>query len=101
MNVNEIATKEDILVLQQKINSLIATVESLKSSSTTKKDETYLTSKEVMELFKISKSHLSDLRIEGRIPYMKPFGVLLYPKSEIDKILRGSCKPPSNQLKAD
>jgi predicted DNA-binding transcriptional regulator AlpA len=88
MNTNEIVTKQDLYLLHEKIDYLIETVEKLKFPSQNNKHEVYLTSKEVMDTYKISKSHLSDLRIEGKIPYSNPFGVILYPKSEIEELIR-------------
>jgi hypothetical protein len=43
-----------------------------------------------MKIHKVSKSQLHDLRIENKIPYSKPFGILIYPKSEIEKIIMDS-----------
>lgn len=92
MNPNEIATKQDIYLLQEKINMLIDLIKKLQSDKSCGSQETYLTSKEVTETFKISKSHLSDLRIEGKIPYSDTFGVLLYSKSEIESIIKNGGK---------
>jgi hypothetical protein len=96
MNIQEIATKEDIVALHQKLNSLIATVDRLIHTPDTSKNEKYLTSKEVMEMLRISKSHLNDLRIEGKIPHTKPYGVILYPKAEIEKMLKKWTKGTSD-----
>ncbi len=96
MNIQEIATKEDILALHLKLNSLIAAVERLIPESLANKNEKYLTSKEVMEVLRISKSHLNDLRIEGKIPHTKPYGIFLYPKAEIEKMLKKWTKGTSD-----
>lgn len=88
MNTNEIATKQDIDILHKKINSLIDAFDKLISVHNNNSQEDYLTSKEVCQKYKISKSHLTDLRIEGKIPYSKPFGVFLYPQNEIEKIIK-------------
>ena len=87
MNLNEIATKHDIEMLHKKINLLLEEIAKIKPPNENFHNETYLTSKEVIEKYKISKSHLTDLRIENKIPYSKPFGILIYPKSEIEKII--------------
>ena len=63
-------------------------VAKIKSPTEKAGQEIYLTSREVIETYKISKSQLSDLRIEKKIPYYKPFGILIYPKSEIEKIIK-------------
>ena len=88
MNPNEIATKQDINALHEKLNQLLNAYANQHGSPKNYHPETYLNSKEVCETYKVSKSHLTDLRIEGKIPFLKPFGVLLYPKSEIEKIIR-------------
>lgn len=90
MNPNDLATKEDINLLHQKINLLMEEIAKIKSPAENLRKETYLTSREVCETYKISKSHLTDLRIENKIPYSNPFGILIYPKSEIEKIIRDS-----------
>jgi hypothetical protein len=87
MTTNEIATKQDINLLHEKINLLMEEIAKIKSPAENSRQGTYLNSREVCETYKISKSHLTDLRIEGKIPYSKPFGILLYPKSEIEKII--------------
>ena len=88
MNTNEIATKQDINKLHEKINDLIDTIGKLKSHSPNKSQEEYLTSKEMQETYKFSKSHLSDLRNEGKVPYSDTFGIYLYPKSEIEELVK-------------
>ena len=95
MNSNEIATKQDINQLHEKINLLLEEVAKSKSPVENPRQETYLTSREVMERYKISKSQLSDLRIEKKIPYAKPFGILIYPKSEIEKIIKDNFRKNS------
>jgi hypothetical protein len=90
MNPNDIATKQDIQRLQDKIDLLIQRIDTLKLSDKNHEEEVYLTSGEVMKIYKISKTHLSNLRTEGKIPYSKPFGILLYPKYEIEKAIKTS-----------
>ena len=68
MNPNEIATKQDINLLHEKMNLLMEEVAKIKSPANNAHQETYLTSKEVIETYKISKSQLSDIRIERKIP---------------------------------
>lgn len=92
MNTSEIACKDDLNLLHEKMNVLLEEVSKLKKAALTSNVEVYLTSKEVMDIYKISKSHLTDLRIEGKIPYSKPFGILLYPKSQIDTLVAKGFK---------
>ena len=91
MNTSEIATKQDFDLLHEKINLLLEEVAKLKSTGKNPRQEIYLTSAEVMETYKISKSQLTDLRNERKIPHSKPFGILIYPKSEIEKIIKDNC----------
>lgn len=98
MNPNEIATKQDINLLHEKMNLLMEEVTKIKSSRNKGHQETYFTSKEVMEIYKISKSQLSDLRIEKKIPHSKPFGILIYPKSEIEKIIKDNIIGNSKRI---
>jgi len=49
MNINEIATKQDILAVLHKLNDLMETVECFKPTSGAEKVNTYLNGKEVME----------------------------------------------------
>ena len=81
---------QDINQLLIKINLLTQEIAKINLPAESHFQETYLTSKDVMEIYKISKSQLSDLRIERKIPYSKPFGVIIYPKSEIEKIITSS-----------
>ncbi|MCX6291628.1 MAG: helix-turn-helix domain-containing protein [Bacteroidetes bacterium] len=92
MNPNDIATKQDINQLHDKLSLLLEEIAKIKSPVENPAQEKYLTSREVSETYKISKSHLTDLRTEGKIPYSKPFGVLLYPKSEIEKIIKNNWR---------
>jgi predicted DNA-binding transcriptional regulator AlpA len=88
MNINEIATKEDIKNLHERINQLFELLEKNNSSASNSDDQRYLTSKQVMQIYKVSKTHLKNLRDEGKIPYSNPFGVILYPQSEIEELVR-------------
>jgi hypothetical protein len=96
MNTSEIATKQDINLLHEKMNQLLEEIARLRTTGKNSKLEIYLTSTEVMETYKISKSQLSDLRIEKKIPHSKPFGILIYPKSEIEKIILDNMKFPQS-----
>ncbi len=99
MNTNEIATKQDFDLLHQKVNLLLEEVAILKSTGKNPRQEIYLTSAEVMETYKISKSQLTDLRNERKIPHSKPFGIIIYPKSEIEKIIQENCIRKTSPLK--
>ena len=49
--------------------------------------ERFLTDKEVSERLKLSRRVLQDYRNEGRIPYCKLGGKILYRESDIQKLL--------------
>ena len=66
MNTNDIATKQDINLLHDKINHLLEEVAKIKSPAEMPGQEIYLTSREVIETYKVSKSQLYDLRIEKK-----------------------------------
>jgi hypothetical protein len=92
MNPNEIATKQDIDLIHEKLNAVLRELQKSNHANPSATDEVYLTSKQVMDTYKISKSHLTDLRIEGKIPYSNGFGILLYPKSKIESILNSQMR---------
>ena len=90
MDPNDIATKEDISRLRETINQLFEEIAKLKPAVKNRHEEIYLTSKEVMEIYKMKKTHLTNLRNKRLIPYSKPFGVTLYPKSEIEMLIKNN-----------
>lgn len=49
--------------------------------------ERFLTDKEVSERLKLSRRVLQDYRNEGRVPYCKLGGKILYRESDIQKLL--------------
>jgi len=49
--------------------------------------ERFLTDKEVSEKLKLSRRVLQDYRNEGRVPYCKLGGKILYRESDIQKLL--------------
>ena len=49
--------------------------------------ESFYTDKELSEKLNISRRSLQDYRNEGRIPYIKLSGKILYRSSDIDKLL--------------
>jgi hypothetical protein len=88
MNPNDIATKQDLDLLHEKLNAVLCELKKRDQARHVSSGEEYLTSKQVMETYKISKSHLSDLRMEGKIQYTDGLGVYHYPKSKIEEKLK-------------
>lgn len=57
------------------------------SRKPTLKGESFYTDEELSEKLKISRRSLQDYRNEGRIPYVKLGGKILYRSSDIEKLL--------------
>lgn len=87
MEISEIATKEDInrsvALLSKKIDELTA----LFSGKTTNENNTYLRTKGIKEMLKISDNKLKTMRESGEIPFSYIGSTYYYPKNEILKIL--------------
>jgi len=70
------------------LDRLASSVEQLFSSrKPTLNGESYYTDEELSEKLKISRRSLQDYRNEGRIPYIKLGGKILYRASDIEKML--------------
>ena len=87
---NCIITKDDkrLVSLFQRIDCLSETIENI--VHTTKPmfgGEQYLTDKEVSRLLKISRRSLQDYRTEGKIPFYRVGGKILYRAREINLFL--------------
>jgi len=54
--------------------------------------ESFYTDEELSEKLKISRRSLQDYRNEGRIPYIKLGGKILYRSSDIEKLLEDGYK---------
>jgi len=83
-------TKEDeqLASLFQLIDELSETLENTVRSSKTKLgNEQYLTDKDLSLLLKISRRCLQDYRTEGKIPFYRVGGKILYRESDIEDFL--------------
>ena len=76
MNTNEIATKEDLLQLEQRLSEQINQLK--KDSSPPLK---WLRSAQVREMLSISPGTLQNLRINGHLPYSR-IGTIIYYRYE-------------------
>jgi len=84
-------TKEN----NERINSFFLSLEQISASleklfslqKPTLNGESFYTDKELAKKLKISRRSLQDYRNEGRIPYIKLGGKILYRSSDINKLL--------------
>lgn len=91
MTANELITKQDLLNLKAELLSAMQSL--VNQADMTKKK--WLKTNEVKEMLGLSSSGLSNLRINGTLPYTKLSGVIYYDYSDIMKILE-SNKQNSN-----
>lgn len=87
---NQLITPENerIKSFFQSLERLSSSLERLFSSrKPTLNGESFYTDEELSKKLKISRSSLQDYRDEGRIPYIKLAGKILYRASDIEKLL--------------
>jgi len=87
---NRIVAKEDIRLasLFQTIDRLSETIENIVRTSKPKLGgEQYLTDKEISRILKISRRSLQDYRTEGKIPFYRVGGKILYRAGDIERFL--------------
>ncbi|MCD8030383.1 MAG: helix-turn-helix domain-containing protein [Bacteroides sp.] len=92
---NNLITKNDerITGLFRSIERMVKAVENLVDNQRPLLNgERYLTDREVSEKLKISRRSLQDYRNEGRIPYIKLGGKILYKESDIEKMLENKYR---------
>lgn len=88
---NELITREN----NEKVKSFFLSLERLSSSlerlfcsrKPTLNGESFYTDDELSKKLKISRRSLQDYRNEGRIPYVKLGGKILYRSSDVEKLL--------------
>ena len=90
MEISEIATKEDInksvALLSKKIDELTVLI-SRKSNTD---EDTYIRTKGIKEMLKVSDNKLKTMRENGEIPFSFIGSTYYYPKKEILKILEAN-----------
>lgn len=98
---NELLTSENnegIKSFFLSLDSLSSSVERLFSSRKPTLDgERFYTDGELSKKLKISRRSLQDYRNEGRIPYIKLGGKILYRGSDIEKLLEDGYKDKFRQ----
>ena len=88
---NQIITSENneriklFFLSQEKLSSLMERF--FAGRKPTLNGDSFYTDKELSEKLKISRRSLQDYRNEGRIPYIKLGGKILYRSSDIEKLL--------------
>ena len=93
---NELITREN----HEGVKSFFLSLEHLASSmerlftsrKTTLNGESFYTDEELSKKLKISRRSLQDYRNEGRIPYIKLGGKILYRSSDIEKLLENGYR---------
>lgn len=90
MDNHELITRsnERIVSFFKSLDRMLDGIEGMvKDCKPTLNGEQYLTDGEVSEKLKLSRRTLQDYRNEGRIPYIKLGGKILYRSSDIEKLL--------------
>ncbi len=90
MNENNLITKdsEQVVAFFKSLDRMLDGIENLmRSYRPMLNGERYLTDAEVAEKLKLSRRVLQDYRNEGRIPYCKLGGKILYRESDIQRML--------------
>jgi excisionase family DNA binding protein len=88
---DSIITKEDkrLVSLFQTIDELSETIENIvRNFKPGLEGEQYLTDREVSKFLKISRRCLQDYRTEGKIPFYRIGGKILYRAGDIEHFLR-------------
>lgn len=80
----DLVTREDLLRMQR---TIIMEIKSLKDASANEPTQ-WIKSPEVMEMLRISKGKLQQMRLNGSLPYSKVGGVIYYAKADIEKLLQ-------------
>ncbi|GAB6008803.1 helix-turn-helix domain-containing protein [Dysgonomonas reticulitermitis] len=92
---NQLITSEN-----ERIKSLLHSLDRLSSSlerlfsarKPTLNGESFYTDEELSKKLKVSRSSLQDYRDQGRIPYIKLAGKILYRASDIEKLLEDNYR---------
>lgn len=90
MNENNLITKdnEQVVAFFKSLDRMLDGIENLtRNYRPMLNGERYLTDAEVAEKLKLSRRVLQDYRNEGRIPYCKLGGKILYRESDIQQML--------------
>ena len=84
---------ERIKTLFRSLDKISSSLERLFSSrKPTLNGESFYTDEELSKKLKVSRSSLQDYRDEGRIPYIKLGGKILYRASDIEKLLQDAYR---------
>jgi hypothetical protein len=81
MNLNEIVTKGDLILLEEKL------IEEIKKIRKTERPSKWIRSVDVRNMLSISQGTLQNLRINGELPYAKIGSIYFYNINDINMIL--------------
>jgi hypothetical protein len=94
-----VVTVEDLenfkVELIRELNVMISSFKQAEPQKPTS-DQQWLKSYQVQRMLGISPGTLQNLRINGKLPYTKVGGMLLYPKDEINKMINGNLRNVNN-----
>lgn len=93
--MNELLTGEDrgILSFFQRIDRMVEKIEGLSQNCRpVLNGERFLTDNELSTILKISRRTLQEYRNEGRLPYIRLGGKVLYRESDIERMLQDGYK---------
>ena len=95
MNNMNMKEGERIISLFQLIDELSETIDNIVRNPRTKLgNEQYLTDKDLSRLLKISRRSLQDYRTEGKIPFYRMGGKILYKANDIEGFLAKRYEKP-------
>jgi len=98
---NRMVTKEDerLVSLFRVVDELSEMIENIVCNPRIKLgNEQYLTDKDLSRLLKISRRSLQDYRTEGKIPFYRVGGKILYQASDIEDFLSKRHEKLNNQF---
>jgi hypothetical protein len=100
MDINSIATKQDLKDLWDKIAQMFSEKFSqLDGIEKTERKQAYLRSRDVMELLNISDNKLRDMRNSREIPFSLIGKTYYYKTSEIHKLMDKHMRAPNDPSK--
>lgn len=88
MEINQIASKQDLLKLEENLKSFIHAIIVATNQKSNSNKLSYLRTKQVKALLKISDNKLKDMREKGEIPWSFIGRTYYYPEDDILKILK-------------
>lgn len=85
--MNELATKNDLLLLEERIKGEIQKISMPNGPSGTDEIK-HLRTRDVRRLLGISQNKLQEMRLKGQIPFIQVGATFFYPEKELAETLR-------------